>query len=138
MVNCHSEPRIAEAIASVRADSPATRLEVFALDLFKVEASIRNRSNGFRRQMFLVNNLGIYRPKPFEEINLGRSVGHHQNELSKRCSAPASLPPTGESFGREWFLLSPANPLSMSGGNDSLRRHENDANGARPDHGRDW
>ena len=43
--------RIAEAIASVHADSPAARLEVFALDLFKAEASIRNRSNGFRRQM---------------------------------------------------------------------------------------
>ncbi len=46
MVNCHSEPRIAESIASIRADSPNARLQVFALDLFKVEASIRNRSNG--------------------------------------------------------------------------------------------
>jgi hypothetical protein len=49
MVNCHSEPRIAQAIAFIRADSPTARLEVFALDLFNVEASIRNRSNGFWR-----------------------------------------------------------------------------------------
>jgi hypothetical protein len=133
MVNCRSEPRIAEAIASVRADSPAARLEVFALDLFKVEASIRNRSNGFRRQMFLVNNLGIYRPKPFEEINLGRSIGHHQNELSSGVRLRLTTS-TGESLGGSDFI----SRIRCMSGEMIHYGVTNDANGARPDHGRDW
>jgi hypothetical protein len=34
MVNCHSEPRIAEAIASIRADSPPARLDTEPFERF--------------------------------------------------------------------------------------------------------
>lgn len=68
IVNGRSETRVAEAIASIRADIPAAKLEALALDLSKAgdTAEAIRRYPGLD---VLVNNLGVYEPKPFEEIS---------------------------------------------------------------------
>ncbi|HWH70035.1 MAG TPA: SDR family oxidoreductase [Candidatus Sulfotelmatobacter sp.] len=68
ILNGRSETRVAEAIASLRAAIPNARLEPLALDLSKSEAAAATTQR-FPDLDILVNNLGIYEPKPFEQIS---------------------------------------------------------------------
>src|SRR2546422_4526686 len=67
IVNGRTEARVAEAIASLRADIPPARLESLALDLSKAEAAMETTKR-YPDVDVLVNNLGVYQPKPFEQI----------------------------------------------------------------------
>lgn len=67
IVNGRTEARVAEAVAAIRADVPSARLEPLALDLSTAEAAAETIAR-FPEVDILVNNLGVYTPKPFEEI----------------------------------------------------------------------
>jgi len=67
VVNGRTERRVAEAILSLRASEPKAKLEPLALDLSKADA-VAEATRRFPEIDILVNNLGVYEPKPFEEI----------------------------------------------------------------------
>ena len=67
VVNGRSEKSLAEALERIRAELPDARLEGFAGDLADASGAAR-LSERFPQVDILVNNLGIYRPQPFEEI----------------------------------------------------------------------
>src|SRR5207237_3660604 len=67
IVNGRAEARVTEAIASIRAGIPSARLEALALDLSKADAA-RETIKRFPDVDVLVNNLGIYEVRPFEQI----------------------------------------------------------------------
>src|SRR6266550_3406213 len=67
VVNGRTETRVSEAKASIRADIPSAKLEGLALDLSKADAAAETTKR-FPNVDVLVNNLGVYQPKPFEEI----------------------------------------------------------------------
>jgi len=67
IVNGRAEARVAEAISSIRSDIPSARLEALALDLSKAESALE-ATKRFPDLDVLVNNLGVYQPKPFEQI----------------------------------------------------------------------
>jgi NAD(P)-dependent dehydrogenase (short-subunit alcohol dehydrogenase family) len=63
IVNGRSEERVSEAIAAIRKSHPNAKLEAFAADLANAAA------RKFSSVDILVNNLGVYEPKPFEQIS---------------------------------------------------------------------
>jgi NAD(P)-dependent dehydrogenase (short-subunit alcohol dehydrogenase family) len=67
IVNGRSEPSVAAALKEIRAAVPAARLEFFAGDL-STAASAEKLVAQFPKVDILVNNLGIFEPKPFEQI----------------------------------------------------------------------
>ncbi len=67
IINGRGEKRVTEAIAAIRADNPSATLEPLALDLSKADASTE-ATRRFPDVDVLVNNLGTYEPKPFEQI----------------------------------------------------------------------
>ena len=67
IINGRTEQRVAAAMSSLRASVPKARLEPLALDLSKAEA-VTEATKRFPEVSILVNNLGIYEPKPFEDI----------------------------------------------------------------------
>src|SRR5437899_5850438 len=67
IVNGRSDARVNEAIVSIRAEIPSAKLEALALDLSKAEATAE-AGERFPDVAILVNNLGVYAPKSFEEI----------------------------------------------------------------------
>ena len=67
VINGRTDQRVAEAIASLRASVPKAQLETLALDLSKADA-VTEATKRFPQVDILVNNLGMYEPKPFEEI----------------------------------------------------------------------
>jgi NAD(P)-dependent dehydrogenase (short-subunit alcohol dehydrogenase family) len=67
IVNGRTAARVRGAIASIRADIPSARLETLALDLSKADAAAE-AAQRFPDVDILVNNLGVYAPKRFEEI----------------------------------------------------------------------
>src|SRR6266436_7856053 len=67
IVNGRTDARVNEAIRSIRAEIPSAKLEVLALDLSKAQAAAEARER-FPDIAILVNNLGVYAPKSFEEI----------------------------------------------------------------------
>src|SRR5678815_5312022 len=67
VLNGRAEQRVAEAILSLRASEPKAKLESLALDLSKADA-VTEATRRFPEIDILVNNLGVYEPKPFEEI----------------------------------------------------------------------
>src|SRR5712671_5038519 len=68
IVNGRTEARVAEAISSLRAGIPSAKLEALALDLSKAESATETTKR-FPDVDILVNNLGVYQPKPFEQIS---------------------------------------------------------------------
>jgi NAD(P)-dependent dehydrogenase (short-subunit alcohol dehydrogenase family) len=67
IVNGRTEARVKEAIASICANVPTAKLEGLALDLSEADAAVQTT----KRQPdvdILVNNLGVYQPKEFEQI----------------------------------------------------------------------
>ena len=67
IVNGRTEGRVREAIASIRADVPAAKLDALAVDLSKADAAAETIKR-YPDVDILVNNLGIYQPKAFEQI----------------------------------------------------------------------
>lgn len=67
IVNGRSEARVSEAIAKLCGKSPSAKLEAFAGDL-STETAAAELARRFPEVEILVNNLGIFEPKPFAEI----------------------------------------------------------------------
>jgi NAD(P)-dependent dehydrogenase (short-subunit alcohol dehydrogenase family) len=67
IVNGRSEARVGEAIGSLRAEYPSARLEALPLDLSKADAAAETIRR-FPEVDILVNNLGVYQVKPFEQF----------------------------------------------------------------------
>jgi NAD(P)-dependent dehydrogenase (short-subunit alcohol dehydrogenase family) len=64
IVNGRTDARVNEAITSIRAEIPSAKLEALALDLSQTQEA----GERFPDVAILVNNLGVYAPKSFEEI----------------------------------------------------------------------
>ena len=67
IVNGRTDARVTEALASIRADIPSARLEVLAVDLSKADAAAEAVKR-YPDVDILVNNLGVYQLKDFEQI----------------------------------------------------------------------
>ena len=67
IVNGRTEERVSEAIASIRKSHANAKLEPFAANLATAEAAIE-AARRFPAIDILVNNLGVYEVKPFEQI----------------------------------------------------------------------
>ena len=67
IVNDRTEARVAEAAEKIRRAHPAAELELFAADLSKARAAATALER-FDKIDLLVNNLGVYEPRPFETI----------------------------------------------------------------------
>src|SRR5437870_11514764 len=67
IVNGRTEARVREAIASIRAKVPTAKLEGLALDLSKADAAAQTTKHHPDLDI-LVNNLGVYKVKDFEQI----------------------------------------------------------------------
>jgi NAD(P)-dependent dehydrogenase (short-subunit alcohol dehydrogenase family) len=67
IVNGRTEARVSEAIASIRKSHPNAKLEPFAANLANAEAATE-AARRFPSIDILINNLGVYEPKPFEQI----------------------------------------------------------------------
>jgi NAD(P)-dependent dehydrogenase (short-subunit alcohol dehydrogenase family) len=68
IVNGRSDKRVREAMAAIRGAFPTAALEPLAADL----ATARGAADAIKRFPdvdVLVNNLGVYAPKPFENIS---------------------------------------------------------------------
>lgn len=67
IVNGRTEARVSEGIASIRTSHPDAKLEPFVANLADAEAAIE-AARRFPSIDILINNLGVYEPKPFEQI----------------------------------------------------------------------
>jgi NAD(P)-dependent dehydrogenase (short-subunit alcohol dehydrogenase family) len=67
VVNGRSEKSLADALAKIGKAVPGAKLESFAGDLSDT-ATVRRLNRQFPAVDILVNNLGIFEPKPFEQI----------------------------------------------------------------------
>jgi NAD(P)-dependent dehydrogenase (short-subunit alcohol dehydrogenase family) len=67
IVNGRAEKSVAEAVAKIRTAVPAAKLEAFSGDLSDAKTT-ETLVKKFPAVDILVNNLGIFEPKPFDEI----------------------------------------------------------------------
>lgn len=67
IINGRTDDRVAEAIVQIRKQHPKAKLEAFAGDLSMVE-NVAEVDERFQAVDVLVNNLGMYEPKPFKDI----------------------------------------------------------------------
>ena len=67
IVNGRSEERVRDAVSAILKQHPKAKLESLAADLATVEAAERTASL-FPAVDILVNNLGVYAPRPFEAL----------------------------------------------------------------------
>jgi NAD(P)-dependent dehydrogenase (short-subunit alcohol dehydrogenase family) len=67
VVNGRTEARVSESIASIRSSHPSAALEPLVANLANAKAAIE-AARRFPSIDILVNNLGVYQPKPFEQI----------------------------------------------------------------------
>ncbi|MBW0001563.1 MAG: SDR family oxidoreductase [Verrucomicrobia bacterium] len=68
IVNGRTQERVDSAIDGIRARHPAAELEGFSGDLSNPE-TVRGLTDRFPHVDILVNNLGIFEPRPFTEIS---------------------------------------------------------------------
>lgn len=68
IINGRSIERVSEAIAGIHAIYPKAKLDSFAADLSRPEAAYEI-THKFPSVDILVNNLGVYKLKPFEQIS---------------------------------------------------------------------
>ncbi len=109
IVNGRTQARVTEAIASIRGHIPSARLDGLALDLSKADAAMQTIKR-FPDVDILVNNLGVYQLKPFEQITdaewsdiietnvLRGKVRHRHGEIEKRhdCRSGKGVLPHGK------------------------------------------
>ena len=67
IINGRTKPRVSEALDNIRAQHPAAKIETFVGDL-ATDAGAAELAQRFPAVDVLVNNLGIFEPKAFEEI----------------------------------------------------------------------
>jgi NAD(P)-dependent dehydrogenase (short-subunit alcohol dehydrogenase family) len=67
IVNGRTEHRVEEAMKAIRSHAPEAKLESLSADLSERQAA-EETLRRFPELDILVNNLGVYEPKPFEEI----------------------------------------------------------------------
>jgi NAD(P)-dependent dehydrogenase (short-subunit alcohol dehydrogenase family) len=67
IINGRTQSRVEQAVAEIRKLHPEARLEPLASDLAKA-AAVAETTRRFPVIDILVNNLGTYEPKPFEQI----------------------------------------------------------------------
>jgi NAD(P)-dependent dehydrogenase (short-subunit alcohol dehydrogenase family) len=67
IVNGRTDDRVAEAIEKIRKKQPGAKLKAFAGDLSQVD-EVNEVNALFPEVDVLVNNLGMYEPKPFDKI----------------------------------------------------------------------
>jgi NAD(P)-dependent dehydrogenase (short-subunit alcohol dehydrogenase family) len=67
IVNGRTEKSVTEALAKIRAALPAAKLHPFAGDLAEAK-TVATLLQQFPKVDILVNNLGIFEPKPFQDI----------------------------------------------------------------------
>jgi NAD(P)-dependent dehydrogenase (short-subunit alcohol dehydrogenase family) len=67
IINGRTDDRVAEAIKKIQVNQPDARLEAFAGDLSTVD-DVDEVYERFPEIDVLVNNVGMYEPKPFEKI----------------------------------------------------------------------
>jgi NAD(P)-dependent dehydrogenase (short-subunit alcohol dehydrogenase family) len=67
IINGRTDDRVAEAIVQIKKHHPHAKLEAFAGDLSQVD-EVNEVYKRFPEVDVLVNNLGVYEPKPFEKI----------------------------------------------------------------------
>src|SRR2546429_1798917 len=68
IINGRSESRVTGAVAKIRQRYPQAKLETLAGDLSKAEV-VKQATSRFPHVDILINNLGIYEPKSFEDIS---------------------------------------------------------------------
>jgi NAD(P)-dependent dehydrogenase (short-subunit alcohol dehydrogenase family) len=68
IINGRTDARVKKAMATIRGEISGAKLEPLSLDLSKAEA-VTETTKRFPDLDILVNNLGVYGPKPFEEIS---------------------------------------------------------------------
>jgi NAD(P)-dependent dehydrogenase (short-subunit alcohol dehydrogenase family) len=68
IVNGRTETRVTDAVRQILEAHPKAQLESAALDLAKAE-TVPDLIARFPEVDILINNLGVYEPKPFEEIS---------------------------------------------------------------------
>jgi NAD(P)-dependent dehydrogenase (short-subunit alcohol dehydrogenase family) len=68
IVNGRTEARVREASAQIQSAHPHAQLVPLALDLSTADGATET-THRFPEVEILVNNLGVYEPKPFEEIS---------------------------------------------------------------------
>ena len=68
IINGRSEERVTKAIGQIRRTYPRAQLEALVSDLGTVQGAT-HAGNRFPHADILVNNLGLYEPKPFESIS---------------------------------------------------------------------
>jgi len=136
VINGRTEARIREAIASIRAEIAWAKLEALALDLSKVDGATETTKH-YPDVDILVNNLGVYEVKAFEQItDADWSAIIETNFLSGvRLSRHYLSRMKAAGWGSDHFHLQRIGG-EHSGGNDPLRRDENNARRARPRTGR--
>jgi NAD(P)-dependent dehydrogenase (short-subunit alcohol dehydrogenase family) len=67
IINGRTEKRVTEAMNSLRASNPSAKLQPLVSDLSQGSAAVEATAR-FPDVDILVNNLGVYAPKPFEQI----------------------------------------------------------------------
>src|SRR5260370_11968309 len=67
IVNGRTTKRVEQALASIRTSQPQAKMERLAADLGGADG-VRAAGQQFPAIDILVNNLGIFEPKPFEQI----------------------------------------------------------------------
>ena len=67
IVNGRTEKRVEQALASIRTSQPQAKVEGLAADLGHADG-VRAAVQRLPDVDMLVNNLGIFEPKPFQEI----------------------------------------------------------------------
>jgi NAD(P)-dependent dehydrogenase (short-subunit alcohol dehydrogenase family) len=67
VMNGRTEARVREAIASIRVDVPSAKLEGLALDFATADGAVQTMQR-YPNVDILVNNLGVYQVKDFEQI----------------------------------------------------------------------
>ncbi len=118
IVNGRTDARVTEALASIRADIPSAKLEALAVDLSKADAAAE-ATKRYPDVDILVNNLGVYQLKDFEQITDAEwSAIIETNFLS------------GVRLSRHYLPRMKAAGWGRIGGDDPLRRNENDAGSA--------
>jgi len=137
IVNGRTEERVSEAIAAILRSRPNAMLEPFVADLADAEATIE-AARRFPSIDILVNNLGVYEPKPFEQVTDDdwRAIIQTNFMSGVRLSRHLFAADEIGKLGSHHFHFERVRH-EHSGRDDSLRSHKDDAGGACARIGRD-
>jgi NAD(P)-dependent dehydrogenase (short-subunit alcohol dehydrogenase family) len=107
IINGRTAERVHSAITEIHRDHPEAKLEPLPLDL-SIAPSVEEATRLFPRVELLINNLGIFEPKPFQEISDADWLRFFEvNVLSGVRLCRAYLPAMREkNWGRILFISS--------------------------------